>query len=54
MALDEPTERDSSHELDGIPFIVSKDEERYFGTALRVHFAQNRGFAISRTLPGLC
>jgi len=57
MALDEPNEQDSRHEFDGIPVIVSQDQENYFGPVLRVHYvesASGAGFSISRTMPGFC
>ena len=54
MALDEPTDKDTRLDIDGIPVIVSQDEAGYMGAGggLRVHYITGRmgaGFTVSRS-----
>jgi Fe-S cluster assembly iron-binding protein IscA len=54
LALDEPTDKDSCLEVDGIPVIIAKDDESYMGHrgGLRLHYITNSigsGFTVSRS-----
>ena len=59
MALDEPTEKDKKLDVDGISWLISKDEEAYIGSSggLRVGHSSRgygSGFYVSRIGPSYC